>query len=44
MSENSSEEKRDTALVFAAYNGDARKVAELLSQGGRVDTMNKDSI
>ena len=37
MSENSSEEKRDTALVFAAADGDARKVAELLSQGGRVD-------
>ena len=30
----------EAALVFAAYNGDARKVAELLSQGGRVDTRN----
>ena len=37
MSENNSEEKKDSALVFAAAKGDARKVAELLSQGGRVD-------
>ena len=44
MSGNSSKGKRDSALVFAAYNGDARKVAELLSLGGRVDTMNKDII
>ena len=37
MAAKSSKEERDTALVFAAANGDARKVAELLSQGGRVD-------
>ena len=44
MSGNSFEEKRDTEVVLAAVNGDARKVAELLSQGGRVDTRTKDSI
>ena len=27
----------EKSLVFAAANGDAKKVAELLSQGGRVD-------
>ena len=27
----------EAALVFAAANGNARKVARLLSQGGRVD-------
>ena len=43
MSGDRSKEKRDTALVFAAYKGDASKVAELLSQGGRVDTRTKDS-
>ena len=37
MGGNSLKEKRDTALVFAAANGNARKVAELLSKGGRVD-------
>ena len=37
MDGDSSEEKRDKALVFAAADGDARKVAELLSEGGRVD-------
>ena len=36
--------RMDTALVFAAADGDARKVAMLLSQGGRVDTRTKDSI
>ena len=38
MSGDRSKEKRDSALVFAAADGDARKVEELLSQGGRVDT------
>ena len=36
--------RMEAALVFAAANGNARKVAELLSQGGRVDTRTKDSI
>ena len=34
MSANSS---KDKALVFASASGDASKVAELLSQGARVD-------
>ena len=42
MAAKSSKEERDSALVFAAANGDARKVTELLSQGGRVDTRTKD--
>ena len=37
MSDNSLKEEKDSALVFAAADGDARKVEELLSQGGRVD-------
>ena len=37
MSANSSEDKRDKALVFASAFGDASEVAELLSQGARVD-------
>ena len=41
MNGNSSEEGTDAVLVFAAFNGDARKVAELLSQGGRVDARNR---
>ena len=32
MSGNSLKEKRDSVLVFAAANGDTRKVEELLSQ------------
>ena len=44
MAAKSSKEKRDTALYNAAFYGNARKVAELLSQGGRVDTRTKDSI
>ena len=42
MGGKSSKEERDTALVFAANNGDTRKVEELLSQGSRVDTRNKN--
>ena len=37
MSGNCSKEESDKELVDAAANGDVRKVAELLSQGGRVD-------
>ena len=37
MSGKSFQEMMDTVLVTMAANGDARKVAELLSQGGRVD-------
>ena len=44
MSGNGSKEERVTALYNAAADGDARKVAELLSQGGRVDARKKDSI
>ena len=32
-----SKDERDKALYNAAFDGDARKVEELLSQGGRVD-------
>ena len=44
MSGKGFQEMLYSALVFAAAKGDARKVAMLLSQGGRVDTRNKDSI
>ena len=37
MSGKSFQEKLDTVLVTMAARGDARKVAELLSQGARVD-------
>ena len=35
--EQQTNDERDIALFSAAFNGDARKVEELLSQGGRVD-------
>ena len=37
MSGKSFQEKLDTVLVVMAARGDARKVEELLAQGGRVD-------
>ena len=37
MNANSFKHKREKALVFAAADGDASKVAELLSEGVRVD-------
>ena len=44
MSGKSFQEMLDTVLVDRAAQGDVSTVAMLLSQGGRVDTMNKDSI
>ena len=41
MSGKSFQEKLDTVLVVMAARGDARKVAELLSKGAKVDTRDK---
>ena len=37
MSANSYEDEENQALVFASADGDESKVAELLSQGARVE-------
>ena len=42
MSGKSFQEKIDTVLVVMAARGDARKVAELLSQGGRVNARDEN--
>ena len=41
MSGKSFQEMLDTVLVVMAARGDARKVAELLSQGARVDARDR---
>ena len=42
MGGKNSKEKRDAALYRSAFNGDARKVAKLLSKGARVDFRYQD--
>ena len=41
MNANSSSEETDKALVDAAFKGDARNVAKLLSKGARMDARDR---